>query len=171
MLSSGPGGITVEVLFEFLFAGMFGRLFSRRLRQQAKELQQKHDAAQRLGQPLVCEMPAAMRVVQQGPHGRGHSRWTRGVLHVEAMTLVWEPQAGKQAEGCDLTGATITRTTTVATGGSRYLTSERVTMQTAQHVVELVIRLPFLPFLRAGLQQAAIRPASHITGKRNWLPM
>lgn len=173
MLSSYPGGTRVEALFEFLFAGMFDRLFgwlfSGRLRRQVKELQQKQNEAIQLGMPFVCDLPAGMRVVQQDRHGRGRSRWTRGVLHVEATTLVWEPQPGKQAEGCDLTGATITRTTTVATSSSTYLNTERVTMQTV--AIELAIRHPLLRFLCVGLQQAAIRPASYMRGTRNWLPM
>jgi hypothetical protein len=165
----------VEALFEFLFAGMFDRLFgwlfSGRLRRQVKELQQKQDEAIQLGKPLVCDLPAGMRVIQQNPRGRGRSRWTRGVLHVEPTTLVWQPQPGKQAEVCDLTGATITRTTTIATSSSTYLNSERVTMQAAERAIELVIRRPLLPFLRVGLQQAAIRPASYMRGMRNWLLM
>lgn len=165
----------MEALFEFLFGSMldrpFGWLFSGRLRGQVKELRQMQDTAKRLGKPFVCDLPAGMRVVHQDPHGRGRNRWTRGVLHVEAMTLVWEPQPGKQAESCDLTGATITRTTTIATSSSTYLNSERVTMQAAEHAIELVIRQPLLPFLRVGLEQAAIRPASYMRGMRNWLLM
>lgn len=163
----------MEALFEFVFGGMFdrvfGRLFSGRLSRQVEELRQQQGEAERLGKPLVCDLPAGMRVVQQDRHGRGRSRWSRGVLHVGPTTLVWEPQPVKQAEACDLTGATITRMTTIATSSSTYLTSERVTMQTAEHAIELVIRQPLLPFLRVGLQQAAIRPASYMRGLRNWL--
>ncbi len=154
----------MEALFEFLFGGMldrmFGWLFFGRLRQQVKKLLQRHDRAKQTGEPFVCDLPADLRTLQQDRRGRGRGKWTKGVLHLQAATLVWEPLPGKQVQSWDLTAATVTKTTTVVTSSSKYLNTERLTMRAAEHAIELAIRQPFLPFLRVGLEQAAIRPAT-----------
>ncbi len=154
----------MQALFEFLFGvifgQMFGWMFSGRLRQQVKELQRQHDRVAQTGEPFSCELPAGLRVLQPGGRGRGAGRWTKGALHVRATTLVWEPRPGKQVQSWDLTAATLTKTTTVVTSSSKYLNSQRLTMRTAEHAIELAIRQPFLPFLRMGLEQAAVRPAT-----------
>ena len=161
----------MDALFEFLFGGMFDRmfgwLFSGHLRQQVKELQQ-HNQAQQTGEPFVCDLPADLRMLQQDRSGRGRGKWTRGVLHVQATTLVWDPRPGNQVQSWDLTAATVTKTTTIVTSRSKYLNTERLTMRVAEHAIELAIRQPFLPFLRVGLEQAAIRtgPAALGTSQR-----
>jgi hypothetical protein len=65
-----PGGVRVEALFEFLFGGMFDRmfcwLFSCHLRRQVKELQQ-HNQAQRTGPFLRVGLgQAAIRTATSG---------------------------------------------------------------------------------------------------------
>lgn len=152
----------MEALFEFLFGGMFERMFGwlffGRLRQQVKELLQQHDRAKQTGEPFVCDLPADLRMLQQDRSGRERGKWTKGVLHVQETMLVWDQRPGRQVRSWDLTASTVTKSTTIVS--SKYLNTERLTMRAANHAIELAIRQPFLQFLRVGLEQAAIRTAA-----------
>lgn len=154
----------MDALFEFLFGGIFDRplgwLFFGGIRRQVKELQAQHDHAKQAGEPLACDLPADLRTHQPDPRGRERGKWSRGILHVRATSLLWEPQPGKQGQSWDLTTATVTRQRTYAASSSKYLAWERLIMQTGGQAIELAIRQPFLPFLRAGLEQA-------VTGSRD----
>jgi len=148
----------LEVLFGSIFDRPMGYLFGGGIRRAARDLKGKYDRAKAAGEPLVCDLPAQLRVHQ--PDKRGRGRWAWGVVQVRAGSLTWEPRAGKQGQRWNLTAASIITERRLNLSSSEYLDFQVLVMRNSEQPVEVAVRWPFLPFLHAGLEQIAVEPMS-----------